>query len=247
MGSGGESDRRLPGRIAVVICAALACASGVTRASSRARFRTPPRDESEVLAVLTQQAGRRIFCASGAAAPTRGLCTPRRLRRWVRQISAGEVYEVRGSSQRGGGREPEKATAGTSQRCQGASRTHAFTPQQLSTAYGVDELHSRGLDGSGVRVATLSSQEVDTAGFKTWARCFGLRTPVVRQFAMPGASPDTATAPEETVLDVEALASLAPGLQFEPEDARKGTDEEQNAGAPAQVRPCGAQGGAADR
>ena len=30
---------------------------------------------------------------------------------------------------------------------------------------------------------------------------------------MPGASLDTATAPEETVLDVEALASLAPGLQ----------------------------------
>jgi kumamolisin len=36
---------------------------------------------------------------------------------------------------------------------------------------------------------------------------------VVRQFAMPGASPATATAPEETVLDVEALASLAPRLQ----------------------------------
>jgi kumamolisin len=30
---------------------------------------------------------------------------------------------------------------------------------------------------------------------------------------MPGASPDTATAPEETLLDVEALASWAPGLQ----------------------------------
>lgn len=86
-------------------------------------------------------------------------------------------------------------------------------PTQLSTASGVDELHSRGLEGSGVRVATLSSQEVDTAGFRTWAQCFGLRTPVVGQFAMPGASPDTATAPEETVLDVEALASLAPGLQ----------------------------------
>jgi kumamolisin len=170
-------------------------------------------DTSVVLAVMTQQAGRRIFCAAGAAAPTRGLCTPRGLRRWVREISAGEVYEVGDNARRGRAPQAQQARAGTPQRCRGASKTRAFTPQQLSTAYGVDQLHSRGLDGSGVRVATLSSQEVDPAGFTTWARCFGLRTPVVRQFAMPGASPDTATAPEETVLDVEALASLAPGLQ----------------------------------
>jgi subtilase family serine protease len=170
-------------------------------------------DKSVVLAVLTPQAGRRIFCAKGGGAPMRGLCMPPGLRRWAREISAGEVYQLLGKSQRGGAREPAKARAATAQRCQGATKARAFTPRQLSSAYGVDELRSRGLDGSGVRVATLSSQEVDTAGFKTWARCFGLRTPVVRQFAMPGASPDTATAPEETVLDVEALASLAPGLQ----------------------------------
>jgi subtilase family serine protease len=170
-------------------------------------------DRSVVLAVMTQQAGRRIFCAKGANAPTRGLCTPRVLRRWVRAISAGEVYELGGNSRRAGARKPEKAKASTAQTCKGASKVGGFTPQQLSTAYGVDALHARRLDGSGIRVATLSSQEVDTAGFKTWARCFGLATPVVRQFAMPGASRDTASAPEETVLDIEALASLAPGLQ----------------------------------
>jgi subtilase family serine protease len=170
-------------------------------------------DRSLVLAVLTPGAGRRIFCAAGVDAPTRGLCTPPGLRESVRQISAGEVYELGGNARRGGAPDSENAKAGTSEGCEGAITTGAFTPDQLSTAYGVDELHSRGLDGSGVRVATLSSQEVDTAGFETWARCFGLATSPVRQFAMPGASLDTATAPEETVLDVEALASLAPGLQ----------------------------------
>jgi subtilase family serine protease len=170
-------------------------------------------DRSLVLAVLTPRAGRRIFCAAGADAPTRDLCAPPGLRRRVREISAGEIYELGGNSRRGGARDSENASAATAQGCQGAITTGAFTPNQLSTAYGVDELHSRGLDGSGVRVATLSSQEVDTAGFDTWAQCFGLATPAVRQFAMPGASLDTATAPEETVLDVEALASLAPGLQ----------------------------------
>lgn len=168
-------------------------------------------DQSVVLAVMTAQAGRRIFCARGPGEPKRGLCMPRALRGVVREISAGELYRHGAKSRLGG--EPDKAKAGTSQRCEGATKTHPFTPRQLSTAYAVDELHSRGLDGSGVRVATLSSQEVETADFKTWAQCFGLRTPVVRQFAMPGAITDTATDPHETVLDVEALATLAPGIE----------------------------------
>jgi subtilase family serine protease len=160
-------------------------------------------DNSVVLVVSTPQAARRVFCARGDAPPTRGLCVPRSLRRWVREISAGEVYQTGGSA---------RAAAARPVTCGGAIRTHGFTPQQLSTAYGVGALHSRGLEGAGVRVATLSSQQVDPAGFKTWARCFGLRTPAVRQLAMPGGVEDTGTAPDETVLDVEALASMAPGL-----------------------------------
>jgi subtilase family serine protease len=170
-------------------------------------------DKSVVMAVLTAQAGQRIFCASGDQAPTGGLCTPRGLRRWVRQISAGEVYQVGGDAQHAAGRQRASADVAAAQGCNGAITTGAFTPPQLSTAYGVNALYPRGLDGSGVRVATLSSQEVETSGFKTWAQCFGLPTPVVRQFVMPGATLETATDPEETVLDIEALASLAPRLQ----------------------------------
>jgi subtilase family serine protease len=170
-------------------------------------------DQSVVLAVLTDEAGQRLFCARGGAPPTQGLCVPRGLRRWVTAISAGELYQTGGNTRDRGGRRSRSVTAGVAQACGGARNIRAFTPQQLSTAYGVDALRSRRLSGSGVRVDTLSSQEVGTSGFRTWARCFGLRTPVVRQFAMPGATLDTGTAPEETVLDVEALASLAPGLE----------------------------------
>ena len=126
-----------------------------------------------MLAVLTPGAGKRIFCAKGGGAPTGGLCTPAPLRGQVRQISAGEVYELGGSSSRGGARRHASARPGLPG-CADATAVGAFTPNQLSTAYGVDALHSRGLDGSGVRVATLSSQEVDAAGFRTWAQCFGL-------------------------------------------------------------------------
>jgi kumamolisin len=170
-------------------------------------------DRSIVLVVATPGAGRRIFCAKGAAPPSAGLCTPRPLRSRVRQISAGEVYELGGNSSRGGAPETASGRAGTPQGCADATATGAFTPNQVSTAYGVDALHSRGLEGTGVRVATLSSQEVDSSGFQTWAQCFGLATPAVRQVAMPGGVLDASTAPEETVLDVEALASLAPGLE----------------------------------
>jgi subtilase family serine protease len=166
-----------------------------------------------VLVVLAAQAGRRIFCARGPAPPARGLCTPPRLRRSVRAISASEVYQLANGLQRRSVRERASAIVGTARTCPGAVKARGFTPEQLSTAYAVDPLHVRGLEGAGVRVATLSSQEVDASGFRTWGRCFGLRVPEVRQIAMPGATRDTGTAPEETVLDVEALASLAPGLQ----------------------------------
>jgi kumamolisin len=163
-------------------------------------------DRSVVLAVLSSGAGRRLFCANGFGAPAGGLCVPRAIRRLVTAISASELYQPARSSS------PTRPPA-VSQSCQGAANTRAFTPRQLSTAYGVDPIRSRGLDGSGVRIATLSSQRIDTAGFRTWARCFGLPTPVVRQFAMPGANRFNQNDPNETVLDVEALASLAPRLQ----------------------------------
>ncbi len=164
-----------------------------------------------VLAVMTPNAGRRIFCARGAPPPTGGLCRPKRLRGVVRQVSVGEVYERGGQSSRTAS-EKAGTNTGTPGGCQDAIKTGAFTPNQLATAYEVDPLQANGLDGSGVRVATLSSQEVDTSSFATWAKCFGLPAPKVRQIAMPSAGTDTGTAPEETVLDVEALASLAPGL-----------------------------------
>lgn len=170
-------------------------------------------DRSMLLVVVTPRAGRALFCARGAAAPTGRLCRPRALRRALWALSAGEVYEAGGSSQQARAPASSGGRSGTPSGCPEAIATGAFTPNQLATAYEVDDLHARGLDGSGVRVATLSSQEVDADGFATWARCFGMAPPQVRQFAMPSATPDAGTAPEETVLDVEALAALAPDLE----------------------------------
>jgi kumamolisin len=183
----------------------LAAQSGVRKVEVSA-------DRSVFLAVVTPSAGKRLFCAKGMGPPAGKLCTPPRLRGTVRLLSAGEVYQLGGSSSRVEPGTRARAAGGTPRGCADAIATGAFTPNELSTAYGVDALHARGLQGSGIRVATLSSQKVPAAGFTTWAQCFGFPAPKVKQIAMPGATKDTGTAPEETVLDVEALASLAPGL-----------------------------------
>lgn len=163
------------------------------------------------LVTVTPKAAKHLFCAKGSKLPVKGTCKPARLRGAVRQVSVGESYPAgrKGSA----AATPAKPNGGTPQGCQEAVKTGAFTPNQLSTAYEVEGLHNRGLDGSGIRVTTLSSQMVETSGFKTWAGCFGMPAPKVSQVAMPGGVKDTGTAPDETVLDIEALASLAPGLE----------------------------------
>jgi kumamolisin len=165
-------------------------------------------DRSVLLAVVTPAAAKSLFCASDSPAP-KGVCVPAAIRRFVGQVSVGETYQTGAPASSMAARRARPAAARS---CAAATAHGAFTPSQLSTAYGLDPLHARGLNGAGVRVATLSSQEADPSGFTTWAKCFGLRAPKLVQVAMPGASQDTGSAPEETVLDIEALASLAPRL-----------------------------------
>src|SRR4051794_40796342 len=106
-----------------------------------------------VLAAMTATAARQTFCARGPGPPKGRLCVPRPLRRIVRQISAGERYELGnpGSGSSAPAR-PRTAAQGTPRGCRDAVATHGFTPNQLATAFGVDPLHARGLDGSGILV-----------------------------------------------------------------------------------------------
>ncbi len=57
-------------------------------------------DRSLFLAVLTPGAGKRLFCAKGIGPVASGLCIPPPLRGRVRQISAGELYELGAPSSR---------------------------------------------------------------------------------------------------------------------------------------------------
>ena len=159
------------------------------------------------IAVMTPPAAKRLFCA-GPKIPGRP-CRPDGFKWAIQQVSVGEIFP------RGPAPTPPRSSAlnGTPEGCSGALKSKALTPNQLRTAYEVDELHSRGLDGSGIRVNTLSSAVVGTDDFRVWAKCFGQPAPKVTQFAMPGGVVDTQDDPDETVLDVQALATIAPRLE----------------------------------
>jgi kumamolisin len=160
------------------------------------------------LAVMRPAAAKRLFCA-GPRIPGRP-CRPKGFKWAIRQVSLGEIFP-----QGPAPTPPRSATrlSGTTEGCSGAINSKALTPNQLNTAYEVDELHTRGLDGSGVRVNTLSSAVVGMKDFRTWASCFSQPAPKVTQFAMPGGVVETQDDPDETVLDVEALSAIAPRLE----------------------------------
>ncbi len=161
-----------------------------------------------VMATSSQAAAEDLFCAHGMRPPQKGVCVPRPIRNAVRQITVGEIFG--GSSRRDA--RPVRQASGTPQGCQDGVSSGSFTPNQLATAYGTDVLNARGLNGDGQRVVILSSAMVDASAFTTWAQCFGLPTPNFEQVAMPSATIDTSTEPDETYLDVQALAVAAPRL-----------------------------------
>ncbi len=159
------------------------------------------------LAVMTPAAAKRLFCA-GPKIPGKP-CRPPGFKWAIKQVSVGEIFP-----QGPAPTPPKSSTAlkGTPQGCAEVLKTNVLTPNQTRTAYEVDELYSRGLDGSGIRINTLSSMVVGTRDFSTWAKCFNQPAPRVTQFSMPGGVVDTQNDPDETVLDVEALATIAPKL-----------------------------------
>jgi subtilase family serine protease len=183
----------------------------VLRSLRRAGVGSPRLDStgSVVTAVMTPAAARRLFCARGDLPPRRGFCLPRELRGLVRQVVAGEIYRAR----RGGSGSAARIADGTPSGCGAALKEGAYTPSQVVTAYGVDTLARRGLDGSGVSVATMSPALIDPGPIHEWAQCFGLPAPAFHQASMPGGGLETSAAPEETYLDAEALAAIAPRLE----------------------------------
>ena len=124
-----------------------------------------------------------------AARPPVSLCTPRTPARQTcaRSRPARSTSSAAARAEVGPAK-PRAPGGGTPQGCADAIANGAFTPNQLSTAYGVDALHDRGLQGTESASPRSARRRSTHPAFTTWAQCFGLATPEVQQFAMPGAS-----------------------------------------------------------
>lgn len=90
-----------------------------------------------------------------------------------------------------------------------------FTPNQIADAHGIGELHRRGIQGQGRRVALLEFDGgFNPADISTFAKCFGLPEPNIRVRGIDGRVPMPATLKntDEVTLDIEVLVGMAPKL-----------------------------------
>lgn len=105
---------------------------------------------------------------------------------------------------------PPVPHTGTAKGCSGALATNSFTPNQLVTAYGVDELHGSGLEGEGGHVV-IASTEIDGATLDEWAACFGL--PAVSQKVQVHATVPSELKMIEGYMDIQGVLTFAPSVE----------------------------------
>jgi hypothetical protein len=94
-----------------------------------------------VMATMTPDAARRLFCARGSRPPHGHLCRPRPLRGTVRHVVVGEVYAAGGAQ--GSAPARHSTATGTPQGCAEALESGTFTPNQISAATEADQLAAR--------------------------------------------------------------------------------------------------------
>lgn len=93
-----------------------------------------------------------------------------------------------------------------------ATARHAYLPAEIASAYGIDTALANGYDGTGRSVAVVQFADYYASDMSTYWNCFGLTNTLVD---VPiGGGPDPATAATdgaEVALDIQQVASLAPG------------------------------------
>jgi subtilase family serine protease len=107
---------------------------------------------------------------------------------------------------------PPPGPSGSRRGCAAALQANGFTPNQLRTAYGVDEFHRRGLKGQGRTIALIEVASLRRSDVRAYARCFGMPVPRVRNVPVNmrrPLPPDTPYA-DETTADAEMALSMAP-------------------------------------
>jgi hypothetical protein len=108
------------------------------------------------------------------------------------------------------------ARSGTAKGCEAGRKSPGgfvlpgFTPNQWLRAYGIADLHRRGLRGEGHRLAVVEIDGLARADLEAAARCFGYEIPRVRVH-LAGIDAPLPPGPE-TTLNLQVIAPIAPRL-----------------------------------
>ena len=93
-----------------------------------------------------------------------------------------------------------------------ATARHAYLPAAIASAYGIDTALANGYDGTGRSVAVVQFADYYASDITTYWNCFGLSNTVIDVPISGGPDPATAaTDGAEVALDIQQVASLAPG------------------------------------
>ena len=85
-----------------------------------------------------------------------------------------------------------------------------YTPNQVSSAYGLSSLHSKGLKGQGQRIAVIEIDGFSRSDLLTAGACFGY-TPPPTPVKLIGLK-EPLPAGTETTLDLQVISASAPGV-----------------------------------
>lgn len=99
---------------------------------------------------------------------------------------------------------------GTREGCEDALKRKGFTPNQLRTAYGIDELHLKGYHGEGITMALVEGSRFDQSSIDAFTSCFGISDPVLPNVVQLGSG--TLKRSGEPFLDIEITLMIAPYL-----------------------------------
>jgi kumamolisin len=87
-------------------------------------------------------------------------------------------------------------------------------PADLAKAYGIDALHSQGLDGSGQSVAVVSFDTFDPRDITDFDNATGISGPAVQSIRLVGAPKEPGDGQDEVSLDLETIRAIAPKAQI---------------------------------
>ncbi|MFN7150228.1 MAG: hypothetical protein ACK4V6_12205, partial [Microthrixaceae bacterium] len=92
-------------------------------------------------------------------------------------------------------------------------RPFGLSPSQILDAYGIDDLHTAGLRGEGMRVAIVENQRYEPSNLATYRSCFGLDDAFsVTTHEQGSLAPADDAASPEAILDLAVMSFAAPKL-----------------------------------